>query len=92
MRSILDKLSKDRAYEIAINLKCDGCLTGLASMIYKFIRSKYKWSSSSKVTQKIFKRGKIFARFIDNICAVDLAGMRSLSSKNLCFMYILDVI
>ena len=31
---ISDKILKDRAYEITINLKYDGCQRGLASMMY----------------------------------------------------------
>ena len=35
-KTISSTISKDRAYEIAINLKYDGCQRGLASMVCKF--------------------------------------------------------
>ena len=35
-RTISDKISKDKAYEIPINLKYDGFQRGLESMIHKF--------------------------------------------------------
>ena len=38
---------------------------------------------------KEFKRRKAYARFKDNIWAGDLAEMRSLSSKNWIFKYLL---
>ena len=56
---------RDRSYEIALNLKCDGYQRGLASMVYEFFdikigaggiatrqfRSKCKRSASSRITQ-----------------------------------------
>ena len=41
---------------------------------------------------KKFKRRKVYARFKDNIWAVDLAEMESLSSKNKNVKYLLCVI
>ena len=38
--TVLDKTSKDRAYEIAINPKYDGYQRGLASMVYQFFDQK----------------------------------------------------
>ena len=35
-RTVSDNILKDRAYEIAINPKYDGCKRGLISMVYKF--------------------------------------------------------
>lgn len=39
-RTISDKIFKDRAYETALNPKYDECLTGFASMVYKFLNKK----------------------------------------------------
>ena len=39
-RTISDTILKDRAYEIARNLKYDGCQRALASMVYKFLIRK----------------------------------------------------
>ena len=39
-RTILDKILKDRAYEIARNREYDGCQRALASMVYKFFDKK----------------------------------------------------
>ena len=39
-RTSLDKIFKDRAYEIAINTRCDGYQRGLASMVYKYFIEK----------------------------------------------------
>ena len=41
---------------------------------------------------KKFKRRKVYARFKDNIWAVDLAEMRPLSSKNKSVKYLLCAI
>ena len=40
IRTISDKILKDRAYEIAINAKYDGNQIGLASILYKFFDNK----------------------------------------------------
>ena len=41
--TVLDKTSKDRAYEIAINPKYDGYQRGLASMVYQFFDQKKQY-------------------------------------------------
>ena len=41
-RTQSDKLSKDKAFKIAINPKYDGYQRGLASMVYKFFDKKSK--------------------------------------------------
>ena len=101
-RTILDKILKDKAYEIAINSKYDGYQRGLANMVYKFFDKKTESRASvneelaqelHKPVIKKFKRRRIYdARFKDNIWAVDLAEMRSLSSKNCGVKYLLRVI
>ena len=43
-RTQLDKVLKDKAFEIASDLKCDGYQRGLASMDYKFFDKNSKGS------------------------------------------------
>ena len=74
---------KDRAYENARNCKYGGC-----QRADKKTRSEV---SVNEVIKKII-RGKVYARFKDNIWAADLAEMGSLSSKNKNVKYSLCVI
>ena len=98
-RTVSDKVLKDRAYEIAINPKYNGYQRGLA---YKFFEKKTGSGASvneelaeelHKPVIKIFKRGTVHMRIRDNIWAVDLAEMESLSSKNqfVRYLFVLDV-
>ena len=45
-RTISDKVLKDRAYEIAMNPKCDGYLRALESMVYNFFEKKAESGAS----------------------------------------------
>ena len=38
--NILDKILKDKAYDIAVTPKCDGYQRGLGSVVYKFFDNK----------------------------------------------------
>ena len=55
-RTILDKILKDRAYEIATDSNYYEYQRALVSMVYKFfeknagIRNKCKWATSHKIT------------------------------------------
>ena len=91
MRTISDKILKDRAYQIARNCGYDGYQRALASMIYKFFDKKS--GSGVKVNEQLteelhkpvtkkFKRKKVYVRFKYNIWAADLSEKGSLSSKN----------
>ena len=100
LRTISDKILKDRACEITGNCKYNGYQRALASMVYEFFNKK-KGSGLrlnevaeelNKSVIKKFKRGKVYARFKDNIWAADLAEMGSLSSKNKNSKYLLYVI
>ena len=82
---------KDRAYEIVRNHKYNGYQRALVSMVHKIFDKKTGSGLSvneqlvhelHKPVIKKFKRRKVYARFKDNIWAVDLAEMGSLSSKN----------
>ena len=44
-RAIADKISRDKAYKIAVNPKYYSSQRGLASMVYKFFNKKTKGSS-----------------------------------------------
>ena len=52
-RTQSDKVLKDKAFKIAINLKYDGYQRGLASMVYKFFDKKSKESGFSLMNQFI---------------------------------------
>ena len=49
-RTPSDKVLRDKAFEIASNLKYDDCQKGLASMVYKFFDQK---SSGSGIANKL---------------------------------------
>ena len=90
---------KDRAYEIARNQKY-GYQRASSSMVYKLfnketcsriIVNEQLAEELHKPVIKKFKRSKVSARFKDNIWAVDLAEIESLSSKNKNVKYLLCV-
>ena len=97
MRTVSDKILKDRAYEIARNCKYDGYQRGLKSMVHRFFNKKTGSRAISKTGANLNevlaqelnkpvikkpKRKKVVARFKDNIWATDLTEMGTLSSKN----------
>ena len=101
-RTEVDKVLRDKAYDIASNPKYDGYQRGLASMVYKFFDKKSTGSgiaSSSiladelhkPITRKFNKR-KEYSQCKDNIWGVDLADMQSLSRKNKGIKYLLYAI
>ena len=55
-RTASDKLFRDNAFNIAKNLKYDGCQRGLASMVYKFFDKK---SFGSGVKSKIMSNQQL---------------------------------
>ena len=82
-RTISDKFFEGRAYEIARNPKYDGYQRGLASMDYEFFYKKTGLGVGADVSEEVaqelhkavitkFKRRRAYARFKDNIWAVDL--------------------
>ena len=91
---------KNTAYKIARNCAYDGYQRALASIVYKFfdkkivsgisVNEKLAEELQKPVTKKI-REGKVYARFKDNIWAVDLVEMES-SSKNKNVKYLLCVI
>ena len=101
-RPVLEKILKDRAYEIARNLKHDGYQRALASIVHKIFDKKIGLEVSvneqlaeelHKTVIKKFKIRKVCGKFKDNIWAADLAAMGSLSSKNKnvkCLLHVID--
>ena len=99
-----DKVLKDKAFKIASNPKYDGYQRGLASMVYKFFDKKSSGSGIAnepsyqlanelhKPIIRKFKKGKVYSSFRDNIWAVDLADLQSLSRYNKRIKYLLCVI
>ena len=56
-RTFSDKVLRDKAFNIAKNLKYDGYQRGFASMVYKFFDKK---SKGSGVNIEISKRSSLF--------------------------------
>ena len=103
-RTAADKVLRDKAFKIASDRKYDGYQRGLASMVYNFFDKK---SSGSGIVNKEniqladelhkpiirkFKKRKVYSSFRDNIWAVDLADIQSLSKFNKGFRFLLCVI
>ena len=95
-RTKLDKVLRDKAYDIASNPEYDGYQRGLASMVYKFFDKKSMGSgiNTAKPSSSILadEKRKVYSQFKDNIWGVDLADMQSLSRKNKGIKYILCAI
>ena len=98
------KVLRDKAFNIAKNLKYDGYQRGLASVVYKFFDKK---SASSGVNihannkklaeelhkpiiKKFYKR-TVYSRFKDKIWGTDLADMQLISKFNKGFRFLLCV-
>ena len=82
---------KDRAYEIARNLKHRGSQKALANMVYKCCDKKRGLGAIVneelvkelyKTVSKKLKKTRFCPRIKDNIWAGDLGEMESLSSEN----------
>ena len=106
-RTIADKILRDKAFNIAKDLKCDGYQRGLAFMVYKFFDKKSEESGvNTKLTPqnrqlseelhkpiiKNFEKRKVHAAFKDNIWGADLADMQLLSRYNIGIRFLLCVI
>ena len=107
-RTEADKDLRDKAHDVASNLKYDGYQRGLPGMVCKFFdkmstrsgitRNTTKSSSSiladelHKPIIRKFNKRKVYSQFKDNIWRVDLADMQSLSRKNKGIKYLLCAI
>ena len=107
MRTISDKILKDRAYGIARNCGCDGYRRALASMAYKFVDKKIGLGAIATTKAGVNVNEQLAAELLkpgtkklkrrtrsmrDNIWAADLAQMQSLFLKNKNVKYLLCVI
>ena len=92
-RTQLDKILRDKAFNIAKNPSYDGYQRGLASMVYKFFDKKSMDSGVNKGNLELanelhkpivrkFKKRKVYSSLKDNIWGVDLADTRLISKYN----------
>ena len=100
-RTQSDKVLRDKAFEIASDLKYDGYQRGLASMVYNFFDKKSSRSGVAGMPNyqlanelqrqiiKKFKRRKVYSSFRGNIWGNDLANMQPLSKHNKEIRYLL---
>ena len=86
-RTASDKVLRDKAFNIAKNLKYDGYQRGLASMVYTFFDKKSKGSGVNTEVKHIeqlakelhkliirnFKKRTVYSGFRDNIWGANLA-------------------
>ena len=104
-RTVADKILKNKAFDIAKDLKCDGYQRGLASMAYKFFDSKVSGSGAKLIPEnkqlaneldkpiiRKFEKRRVYSTFKDNIWGVDLADMQLLSKYNRGIRFLLCVI
>ena len=92
-----DKILKEKAFNIAKNLKYDGYQRGLASVVYKFFDKKAKGSgiADNKNEQNMqlgkelhkpiirsFKKKTVYSRFKDNVCGADLGDVQLINKLN----------
>ena len=103
-RTEADKVLRDKANDVASNLKYDGYQRGLASMVYKFFDKKSMGSGVARDSSSIladelhkpiinkFNKREVYSQFKDNIWGLDLADMQSLGRKNKGIKYLLCAI
>ena len=92
-RRTVDKVLRDKTFNIAKNPKYDGYQKGLASMVYRFfgknavvgavkhetIQNKELPKELQKPIIRTFEKRKVHSSFIFNIWGADLADMKLLS-------------
>ena len=103
IRTVADKVLRDKAFNIAKNLKCHGYQCGLATMVYKFLTKKTSGGgikndniSNKQLAEELhkpvirtFNERKVHVSFIDNIWETDLADMQLISKFNKGFRFLL---
>ena len=101
-----DKILRDKAFNIAKNLKYNGYQRGLASMVYKCFDKKTSGSciknenmSDQQLAEELdkpairkFKKRKVWSPFLDNIWGANLGDMQLISKFNKEFRFLLYVI
>ena len=106
-RTASDKISRDKAFNIAKNPKYYGYQRGLTSVVYKFFDKKSSGSgvaANNVIKQNIqladerhkpiirkFEKRKVYSSFRDNIWGADLADMQLISKFNKAFRFLLCV-
>ena len=104
-RTFADEVLRDKAFNVAKDLKYDGYQRGLPSMVYIFFDKKSSGSGIKyesicnkelakelhKPILRIFKKRKVQSSFIDNIWGADLANMQLISKFNKGFRFLLCV-
>ena len=103
-RTKVDKVLKDKAYNVASNPEYDGYQRGLASMVYRFFDKNSMGSGFVKDSSfilanelhksviKKFNKRKVYSQFKDDIWGADLSDTQSLSKKNKGIKYLLCAI
>ena len=104
-RTVVDKILKSKAFDVAKDPKYDGYQRGLASMVYKFFDSKVSGSGAKLIPEnkqlaeelhkpiiRKFEKRKIYSTFKDNILGADLADTQLLSKYNKGIRFLLCVI
>ena len=103
-RTQSDKVLKDKAFKITSNPNYDGYQRGLASLVYRFFdktssgnsivnEPNYQLANElHKPIMRKFKKRKVYSSFRDNIWALDLADIQSLSKYNKGINYLLCAI
>ena len=96
-RTASDKVSTDKAFNIAKNPKYDGYPRGLASVVYKFFDKKSGGSgvATNEIRQNLqlaeelhkpiirnFRKRTVYSKFKDSIWGADLADMQLISKLN----------
>ena len=88
-KAAFDKVLRDKAFNIAPNLKHDGYLIGLASIVYSFFNKESKgFGGNNKIKQnellaeefdkpimKKFLKRRVYSSFKDNVWGSDSADM-----------------
>ena len=104
-RTVAHKILKNKAFDIAKDLRYDGYQRGLASMVYKFFDKKSKGSGAKLIPEneqlanelhkpiiRKFEKRRVYSTFKDNILGVDLADMQLLSKYNQGIRFLLCVV
>ena len=103
-KTVTDKLLRDKAFDIAQNLKYDGYQRRLTSILYNVFNKNTSGSGIKNIPNKElaevlnkliirkFNKRKVHSPFIDNIWVADLVDMQSINKFNKEFKFFLCVI
>ena len=104
-RNAVDKVLRNKAFNIAKDPKYDVCQRGFTSMVYKFFDKKAAGSGIKSMPQneqlaeelrkpiiRKSKKRKVYSAFKYNIWSADLADMQLISKFNKGFRFLLCVV